>query len=142
MTIMSKLASAIGRVLLPPCMADERHAAPDDPEPLIQPVSRPLRKAGSAAPSGWSGVTARAQILVEQQVVSVNVTFVLRRQLLAGARGLDLGLGALAVESVELGANRAAGLPRRQGGCAWIAKVVVALCAPGERGDDDRRGRS
>src|SRR5262249_37734513 len=99
------------------------------------------------AQSGWcglgeasSGVTARAQILIEQRVVAVNIALVFGGQLLASARGLDLGLSALAIEGVELRPDRAAGLSRRQRRCPRIAAEIVALRAPGERGKGRHRG--
>src|SRR5215471_6315186 len=59
-----------------------------------------------------SDVTTRAQVLVEQPVVAINIGLVFRGELLASARSLNLGLGALAIEGVELGPDRAARLPR------------------------------
>src|SRR5262245_29488343 len=114
-------------------MAYKRHA---------QPFNRFRGPCAKRMMRAWrsSGVTTRAQGLIEHRVVAVNIGLVFGGQLLAGACGLDLGLSALAIEGVELRPDRAAGLSRSQRCCPRIAAEIVALRAPGERGNGPRRG--
>ena len=73
-----------------------------------------------------SDVAASAEILVEQRIVAINVGLRSGRQLLAGGRGLDLGLRSLAVQLVELLTDRAAALSCRKGNGTWIAPARAA----------------
>ena len=96
--MMSKLCSAMAGSALRDAGGDARNArGPGDERrgPAIQANSRALRKARSPRPGQrGSDVAARAQILVEQLVVAVDVGLVRGGELLALARRLDLALRA------------------------------------------------
>src|SRR5438105_77369 len=84
-------------------------------------------------------MAARTEILIEQIVVAVDIGLRAGRQLLALARGLDLGLRALLVEPVELGADGAAALStgQRRG-----ARIAVAIAVRASRKHRDGRSHS
>ena len=83
-----------------------------------------------AAGPGFLHVATRAEILVEQQVVAVDIGLVRARQLLALTRRFHFGLRALGVKAVQLLADRAAALSGRQ----RHGPRIAVLSLPGAAG--------
>ena len=110
--------------------------------PVIQANSPPSRKAGDArGRPERSGVAARAQVLVEQRVVAVDVGLVLGRRASCPGSPPRPSPACPCGRAVELLPDRPATLPRRQRRWRPDRRLAVAVGTPSERRHDSRRGQ-